>query len=47
MPLAAPSANKSAVPSPTSAMDVLADLDGKVDIILDAGLMISVSNPQF
>lgn len=37
VPLAAPSANKSGRPSPTSAMDVLADLDGKVDIILDAG----------
>ena len=37
VPLAAPSANISGRPSATSAEDVLADLGGKVDIILDAG----------
>ncbi len=37
VPLAAPSANQSGRPSPTSARDVLADLDGKVDIIIDGG----------
>lgn len=37
VPLAAPSANISGRPSATSAEDVLADLNGKVDIILDAG----------
>ncbi|MGB4026290.1 MAG: L-threonylcarbamoyladenylate synthase [Bacillota bacterium] len=37
LPLVAPSANLSGRPSPTSAQDVLADLDGKVDIILDGG----------
>lgn len=37
VPLVAPSANLSGRPSPTSARDVLADLDGKVDIILDGG----------
>jgi L-threonylcarbamoyladenylate synthase len=37
VPIAAPSANLSTRPSPTSAAHVLADLDGKVDIVLDAG----------
>ena len=37
VPLVAPSANLSGRPSPTGAKDVLADLDGKVDIILDGG----------
>jgi L-threonylcarbamoyladenylate synthase len=37
VPLAAPSANQSGRPSPTSARDVLADLNGKVDIIIDGG----------
>jgi L-threonylcarbamoyladenylate synthase len=37
LPLVAPSANLSGRPSPTSAQHVLTDLDGKVDIILDAG----------
>jgi len=36
-PLAAPSANRSGRVSPTSAAHVLADLDGRVDLILDAG----------
>jgi L-threonylcarbamoyladenylate synthase len=36
-PLAAPSANRSGAVSPTSAAHVLADLDGRVDLILDAG----------
>jgi L-threonylcarbamoyladenylate synthase len=37
VPLAAPSANLSGHVSPTLAAHVLADLDGRIDIILDAG----------
>ena len=37
VPLAAPSANISGCPSPTSSQHVLADLDGKIDLILDGG----------
>ena len=37
LPLAAPSANRSGRVSPTTAAHVLADLDGKVDWIIDAG----------
>ena len=37
VPLAAPSANTSGKPSPTSARYVIEDLDGKVDAIVDAG----------
>jgi L-threonylcarbamoyladenylate synthase len=37
VPLAAPSANRSGHVSPTAAAHVLADLDGKIDWILDAG----------
>jgi len=37
-PLAAPSANTSGKPSPTSAEHVIADLSGKVDIIIDSGI---------
>lgn len=36
-PLAAPSANRSGRPSPTTAQHVLADLGGVVDVILDGG----------
>jgi len=36
-PLAAPSANRSGRPSPTLAQHVLADLNGRVDLILDGG----------
>jgi L-threonylcarbamoyladenylate synthase len=36
-PLAAPSANISGRPSPTSANDVLEDLEGKIPLILDGG----------
>jgi L-threonylcarbamoyladenylate synthase len=36
-PIAAPSANTSGRPSPTSAQHVLYDLDGHVDLILDGG----------
>ena len=36
-PVAAPSANRSGSPSPTCAAHVLADLDGKVDMVLDGG----------
>lgn len=36
-PLAAPSANRSGSPSPTTAVDVLADMDGRLPLILDGG----------
>ncbi len=37
VPIAAPSANLSGSPSPTLAAHVLADLDGKIDLVLDGG----------
>lgn len=37
VPVAAPSANVSGKPSPTAAKHVLEDLDGKIEIIVDAG----------
>lgn len=37
VPVAAPSANRFSRPSPTVAAHVLEDLDGRVDLILDAG----------
>jgi L-threonylcarbamoyladenylate synthase len=37
LPLAAPSANRSGRPSPTRAEHVLADLDGRIDAIVDGG----------
>jgi len=37
LPIAAPSANTSGRPSPTSAKHVIDDLSGKVDVIIDAG----------
>ncbi|MDR0425940.1 MAG: threonylcarbamoyl-AMP synthase [Clostridiales bacterium] len=37
VPVCAPSANKSAAPSPTTAAHVLADLDGSIEYILDGG----------
>lgn len=37
MPLAAPSANRSGARSAVSAADVLADLDGRIEMVLDAG----------
>jgi len=37
VPVAAPSANRSGRPSPTSARHVLEDLDGSIDLILDGG----------
>lgn len=37
IPIAAPSANTSGRPSPTSAAAVLADLDGKIDALIDGG----------
>ncbi len=37
VPVAAPSANISGRPSPTSAQHVISDLDGKVDAIIDSG----------
>ena len=36
-PIAAPSANASGRPSPTSAAHVLDDLDGRIDLVLDGG----------
>jgi L-threonylcarbamoyladenylate synthase len=36
-PIAAPSANRSGRPSPTSAAHVMADLGGRIDLILDGG----------
>jgi L-threonylcarbamoyladenylate synthase len=36
-PIAAPSANRSGRPSPTTAAHVAHDLDGRIDIILDGG----------
>ena len=37
VPIAAPSANTSGRPSPTNARDVKADLEGKIDAIIDGG----------
>lgn len=37
VPVAAPSANRSGRPSPTTARHVLADMDGRVPLILDGG----------
>lgn len=37
VPIAAPSANTSGRPSPTTADDVLEDMNGKIDMILDGG----------
>jgi L-threonylcarbamoyladenylate synthase len=37
VPVAAPSANTSGRPSPTTAEDVLADLAGRIEVIIDAG----------
>jgi len=37
VPIAAPSANLSGRPSPTTAQDVLQDLSGKIDLIVDGG----------
>lgn len=37
LPLAAPSANLSGSPSPTTAEDVIADLDGKIDAVIMSG----------
>jgi L-threonylcarbamoyladenylate synthase len=38
VPIAAPSANTSGRPSPTSAQAVLADLDGRIDAVIDTGI---------
>jgi L-threonylcarbamoyladenylate synthase len=37
VPIAAPSANRFSRPSPTTAAHVLADLDGRIDLVLDGG----------
>ncbi len=37
VPIAAPSANKSGSPSPTTAKHVLDDLDGRIDAVIDGG----------
>ena len=36
-PIAAPSANRSGIPSPTCAEHVIEDMDGRIDMIIDAG----------
>ncbi len=36
-PIAAPSANRSGIPSPTRAEHVLEDMDGRIDMIIDGG----------
>lgn len=36
-PIAAPSANRSGKPSPTRAKDVIADMDGRIDAVIDGG----------
>ncbi len=36
-PIAAPSANRSGIPSPTNAKHVFEDMDGRIDMILDGG----------
>ena len=54
LPFAAPSANRSGSPSPTTAQDVLADMDGRLPLILDGGAckvgvestVINISGPQ-
>lgn len=38
IPFAAPSANLSGRPSPTTAMDVFVDMDGKIPLIVDGGI---------
>lgn len=38
VPIAAPSANLSGRPSPTTAAAVLADMDGRIEMVLDGGL---------
>lgn len=38
LPLAAPSANSSGLPSPTTAKHVLDDMDGKIEAIVDGGV---------
>ena len=40
-PIAAPSANRSGRPSPTDAQSVLADMDGRIPMILDGGRTIT------
>ena len=40
-PIAAPSANVSGKPSPTTAAHVLADLDGKIELILAEGVPVN------
>lgn len=38
-PIAAPSANRSGRPSPTTALHVLEDMDGRIPLILDGGAL--------
>ena len=38
LPLAAPSANLSGSPSPTTALHVMSDLNGKIDAVVDGGM---------
>ena len=54
VPIAAPSANLSGSPSPTTALDVKEDLDGKIPLILDGGpcqvglesTILDLTNPE-
>lgn len=54
LPIAAPSANISGKPSPTTAQDVFDDLQGKIPLIIDGGpteiglesTVLDISNPQ-
>ena len=54
VPLAAPSANLSGSPSPTTARDVMADMDGRIPMVLDGGAcevgvestVVSLTGPQ-
>jgi L-threonylcarbamoyladenylate synthase len=40
LPVAAPSANQFSRPSPTTAAHVLADLDGRIDVVIDGGATV-------
>ncbi len=46
VPIAAPSANRSKGLSPTRTEHVMLGLDGRIDMILDGGPVLGVSNPR-
>ena len=46
VPIAAPSANRSGMPSGTTWQTVLEDLDGRIDAVLRARPALSASNPR-